>query len=241
MPDTPYPRGADTPAHTHRNVSGGWLRPTVFGAMDGLVTNVSLIMGVGGGGVRPHILLLTGLAGLVAGAFSMATGEYISVTSQNELVAAEVDVERRAHAGAPEEEREELARLYTSRGVPGALARQFVDALSADSEEHLQAHAREELGIDPDELPSPWTAAASSSASFAIGAAFPLAPYLLGAPSLVAVVAVSAVVAIAGGAALARLTSRSVIKGAFRQLALGALAAAATYGVGAAIGTSAAG
>jgi VIT1/CCC1 family predicted Fe2+/Mn2+ transporter len=232
---------AESHGHSHRDVSGGWLRPTVFGAMDGLVTNVSLIMGVGGGGGGTHTIVLTGLAGLVAGAFSMATGEYISVTSQNELIAAEVAVERRELLLSPEDEREELVGVYTRRGVPEQLARQFVDALNADADEQLKVHAREELGVDPDELPSPWTAAGLSFTAFAVGAAFPLLPYMLRAPSLWLVILVSALVAVTGGAVVARLTDRPMLTGALRQLVLGTLAAAATYGIGAAIGTSAGG
>jgi len=225
--------------HTHRDVSGGWLRPTVFGAMDGLTTNVSLILGVGGGGASSHVIVLTGMAGLVAGAFSMATGEYISVTSQNELVGAEVEKERKALLRSPEQEREELVVLYEGRGVSRELACQFVDALADKPDEQLHLHAREELGVDPKELPSAWVAAGSSLVSFALGALFPLLPYFLGWPSLVAVMILSAIVAFGGGVAVALLTERSVFKGGTRQLLLATLAAAATYGVGTAIGTPA--
>jgi vacuolar iron transporter family protein len=227
--------------HQHRDVSGGWLRPTVFGAMDGLVTNVSLIAGVGGSGAANHTVVLTGLAGLVAGAFSMATGEYISVSSQNELVEAEVEVERIELRRHPEAERRELIQWFEERGVRRSLAEGVVDAIAENPDEELRLHAREELGVDPTELPSPWVAAVSSFASFAVGAVIPLLPYILGAPILWLALAVSAVALFVGGATVARLTSRPVWYGGARQLALGALAAGATYGVGAAIGTGAVG
>src|ERR1700749_4076240 len=131
----------------HRDVSGGWLRPAVFGAMDGLVTNVSLIAGVGGGGGAQHIIVLTGLAGLAAGAFSMATGEYVSVSSQNELVEAEVRKERYELEVHPEAEREELATMLRGRGIDAGLADQVAQQISTNPEEALGMHVREELGI----------------------------------------------------------------------------------------------
>ena len=230
-------RAAAQETRQHRDVSGGWLRPTVFGAMDGLVTNVSLIAGVGGGGVTAHTVVLTGLAGLVAGAFSMATGEYISVSSQNELVAAEVAVERDQMKADPLGEQAELARLFEERGVDAELAAQVVAQISRDPETALRLHAREELGVDPAELPSPWVAAGSSFLSFAVGALVPLLPYLLGAPWLWLSLLLAAVLALAGGAVVARLTDRSPWRGAGRQFLLGAVAAGATYLVGAALGS----
>jgi VIT1/CCC1 family predicted Fe2+/Mn2+ transporter len=227
-------------SHRHRDVSGGWLRPTVFGAVDGLVTNASLIAGVGGGGGTTHAIVLTGLAGLVAGAFSMATGEYISVTSQNELVAAEVAAEKRQMKADPVGEREELAALFEERGVDADLAAKVVEQISRDPETALRLHAREELGVDPEELPSPWVAAGSSFLSFSIGALVPLLPYLLGAPWLWLTLVLSAVLALVGGGVVARLTDRPILRGALRQLLLGAVAAAATYIVGAALGSGAA-
>ena len=161
---------SEAPGHEHRDVSGGWLRPAVFGAMDGLVTNVSLIAGVGGGGGAQHIIVLTGLAGLAAGAFSMATGEYVSVSSQNELVEAEVRKERRELEIHPDAEREELAAMLRHRGIDRSLADQVAQQVSTNPEEALGMHVREELGIDPSELPSPLTAAGASLATFAVGA-----------------------------------------------------------------------
>src|ERR1700712_4579795 len=227
----------DQPVREHRDVSGGWLRPTVFGGLDGLGTNVSLIAGVGGGGVSSHTVILTGLAGLVAGAFSMATGEYISVTSQNELVDAEVANERRAMRADPEGEKAELSQLFADRGVDPDLAAQVVEQISRNPETALALHAREELGVDPHELPSPWVAAGASFLSCAVGALVPLLPSLFGAASLWFALVLAAVVALAGGAVVARLTERPMIRGALRQFLLGALAAGATYLVGAALGS----
>jgi VIT1/CCC1 family predicted Fe2+/Mn2+ transporter len=222
--------------HVHRDVTGGWLRPAVFGMMDGLVSNLSLIAGVAGGGVAHHTVALTGLAGLVAGAVSMATGEYTSVSSQTELTRAEIAIERREIAQSPAAEQAELAELYISRGVEPELAHKVVQQLSADPEQVWRIHAREELGVDPDDLPSPWTAAASSFAAFAIGAIVPLLPYLLGASSFLISAILSAGALFAAGALVSRFTSRSWLYSGLRQLALGALAAAVTYGIGHGIG-----
>ncbi|PJT50189.1 hypothetical protein CWI85_13470, partial [Streptomyces albidoflavus] len=176
--------GAHRDNHTHRDVNGGWLRPAVFGAMDGLVSNLALITGVAGGSVAQQTIVLTGLAGLAAGAFSMAAGEYTSVASQRELVQAEVAVERRELRRHPRDEEAELAQLYVSRGVEPKLAREVARQLSADPEQALEIHAREELGVDPGDLPSPVVAAVSSFGAFAVGALLPVLPYLLGAHAL---------------------------------------------------------
>src|SRR5450755_4312312 len=141
-------------SHRHRDVSGGWLRPTVFGAVDGLVTNASLIAGLGGGGVPPHTIVLTGAAALVAGAFSMGTGEYVSVTNQNELVQAEVAVERRMHARFPAAEEAELAETFRGYGADPGTAARMAAAVSRDPDTALSVHTREELGVDSHELPS---------------------------------------------------------------------------------------
>ena len=218
--------------HHHRDVSGGWLRPAVFGAMDGLVTNVSLIAGVGGGGGSSHVIVLTGLAGLAAGACSMAAGEYVSVSSQNELIQAEVDKERlelEHHAAA---EQAELAGMLRARGVSAATARQAAAEISADPEQALAVHALEELGVDPCELPSPLVAAGASLASFAVGALIPLIPYLAGVDVLGVALGLAAVAAVAGGGMVARLTARPFWRGALRQLVLGACAAGITYLIG---------
>jgi vacuolar iron transporter family protein len=226
--------------HQHRDVSGGWLRPAVFGAMDGLVTNVSLIAGVGAGVSAAHgsqhFIVLTGLAGLAAGAFSMATGEYVSVSSQNELVAAEVRKERHELEHNAESERLELAETFRMRGVDPDLADAVATQLSAQPGRALDLHIREELGVDPGELPSPVTAAAASLVTFALGALIPLIPYLAGYDSLAAALIIAAVAAFAGGGVVARLTDRPFLRGALRQLLLGVVAAGVTYLIGRAVG-----
>ncbi|TDB80080.1 MULTISPECIES: VIT1/CCC1 transporter family protein [unclassified Micromonospora] len=231
---------AETPAALreahHADVSGGWLRPAVFGAMDGLVTNIALIAGVGGGGVSPRSIVLTGTAGLVAGAISMGLGEYTSVRSANEQVAAEVAKERRELERHPEAEARELAEAWVARGLPRDLATQVADAVRRNPEEALRVHVREELGVDPDEQPSPWAAAVSSLLCFSVGALVPLATYLLGFTSLWLALAVGGVGLFAAGAVVARFTNRPWWLGGLRQLLLGAAAAGATYAIGALIG-----
>jgi vacuolar iron transporter family protein len=222
--------------HQHRDITGGWLRPAVFGAMDGLVSNFALIAGVAAGSGDRQIIVLAGLAGLAAGAFSMAAGEYTSVASQAELARAELAVERLELERRPAAEQEELAQVYMSRGLDSDLAREVAAALSVDPEQALRVHAREELGIAPDDLPSPLLAAGSSFGSFALGAFVPVLPYLLGAsriwPSLVC-----ALLSLFGcGALVSRVTSRSWWFSGFRQLVLGGLAAAVTYGFGSLVG-----
>jgi VIT1/CCC1 family predicted Fe2+/Mn2+ transporter len=218
--------------HQHRDVSGGWLRPTVFGMMDGLVSNFALIAGVAGASSSSSSVALAGWAGLVGGAFSMATGEYISVQSQNESTHAEVAIERRELKHNAEAELAELTAMYISRGVDPDTAATVAKQLSRDPEQALLIHAQEELGVDPAQLPSPWTAAFSSLASFSVGAFIPLLPYLFGATTLL-VSAILAVVALfAAGGITSRFTGRSWIYGGARQLLLGAFAAAVTYGVG---------
>jgi vacuolar iron transporter family protein len=222
--------------HHHADVSGGWLRAATFGAMDGLVTNIALIAGVGGAGVSPHTLVLTGIAGLVAGAISMGIGEYTSVQTQNEQVSAELDKELRELRANPEGEAEELVATWTARGLPVHLARQVADVLKANPEQALRVHAQEELGVVPDELPSPWTAASSSFVCFAVGALVPLLPYLFGIHKLWLALAVGGVGLFVAGAVVARFTGKPWWASGLRQLLLGALAAAATYIVGALIG-----
>jgi len=223
--------------HQHRDVSGGWLRPAVFGAMDGLVTNVSLIAGVGGGGGSHQFIVLTGVAGLAAGAFSMATGEFVSVSSQNELVQAEVRKEAHELKHNPDSEREELAATFRVRGVDPELADEVARQISAHPDDALAVHVREELGVDPEELPSPYTAAGASLVTFAVGALIPLIPYLAGLNSLALALGLAALAAFIGGGLVARLTDRPFLRGALRQLLLGALAAGLTYLIGHAVGS----
>ncbi|MGO9081390.1 MAG: VIT1/CCC1 transporter family protein [Streptosporangiaceae bacterium] len=219
-------------SHRHRDVSGGWLRPTVFGAVDGVVTNASLIAGLGGGGAAPHTIVLTGVAALVAGAFSMGTGEYLSVTNQNELVHAEVDLERAMHARFPAEEQAELAEKFRGYGADSDTAIRMAAAVSRDPDTALRVHTREELGVDPQELPSPILAGVASLLAFSAGALVPLLPYLFGLNVLGVSLAFAAVGLTAGGVTVGRLTGRPLLRSGLRQLLLGALAVAVTFAVG---------
>lgn len=218
--------------HQHRSVTGGWLRPAVFGMMDGLVSNFALIAGVAGAKADSTAVSLAGLAGLVGGAFSMATGEYVSVQSQNESANAEIEIERRELRVNAAAEQGELAQSYVDRGVEPGLANQVAEQISRDPDEALSAHAMVEFGVNPSELPSPWTAAGSSFASFTVGAMIPLLPYLVGATSLLISAVLSLAALFGAGALTAQFTSRSWIFSGTRQVLLGTFAAAVTFGVG---------
>ena len=231
------PQASPEHHHEHRDVTGGWLRPAVFGAMDGLVSNTALVAGVAGGGASSDTVLLAGLAGLAAGAFSMATGEYVSVASQTELTRAEIEIEKREIARVPAAEQAELAAIYRSRGVDEATAAEVARQLSRDPDQVWRVHAREELGVDPDDLPSPWTAAGSSFAAFTVGALVPVLPYVLGADSLLVSVVLALVALFLAGALVSRFTDRGALYSGGRQLLLGAAATALTYAVGSLVGT----
>ena len=227
--------------HEHPDVTGGWLRPAVFGAMDGLVSNVALIAGVAGGtraatDVSP--VILAGLAGLAAGAFSMAAGEYTSVASQSEAAAREVEKERVEILRNPAGEAAELADMYAGKGIDRQLAEEVARQVHRDVDNAVLVHAREELGVDPDDLPSPALAAVSSFASFAIGAFVPVLPYLLGASTLLPALVLTLLALFACGAVVTQVTNRSWLYGGLRQMLLGAVAAGLTYGVGAAVGAN---
>ena len=224
--------------HHHRDVSGGALRAATFGAMDGLVTNIALIAGVGAGGAGRDMIILTGMAGLVA--FSMALGEYASVQTQNDAVASEVAVERAELARHPKAEEAELVEMYREMGLTRATAEAVAREVHSDPELALKVHVAQELGVDPDEQPSPWTAAFSSFACFALGGIVPLIPFLLGSASLAVGLLVGAVGLFAVGALTSRFTDRSWWFAGTRQLLFGVLAAAATYLVGSLIGVTAA-
>jgi VIT1/CCC1 family predicted Fe2+/Mn2+ transporter len=218
--------------HEHRDVAGGWLRPTVFGTMDGLVTNFAMILGLSGGHASRHVVVLGGLASLLAGALSMASGEYVSVQSQNESTRAELDVERHELVHNAQAELLELTEMYVARGVDPETAAKVASQLSRDPEQALVVHAQEELGVDPHQLPSPYVAAVSSLLSFSIGALLPLLPYLFGATSSVPAVAVSVVMLFVAGAVSSRFTARTWVFAGTRQLLLGGVAAAVTFGIG---------
>jgi len=228
-----------TATHHHADVSGGWLRAGVFGAMDGLVTNIALVAGVGGGGADRGTIILTGMAGLVAGAFSMALGEFASVDTQNDAVAHEVRVERDEIDRHPEDEKAELADMYEQMGLTRPTAEAVAHEVHADPELAVKVHIVQELGVDPDDQPSPWTAAISSFVAFSIGGILPLVSYLLGSASLLLALTVGAVGLFAAGAITSRFTTRSWWLSGLRQLMFGAIAAGATYLVGMAIGVSA--
>jgi len=237
----PMPRSVEDVGRRHRGVeSGGNLRAAVFGVNDGLISNASLIMGIAGATSSHATILLAGAAGLIAGAFSMAAGEYVSVRSQREMYEYQIGLEREELKQYPEEEAEELALIYEARGHSREDAVRMARSLTADPETALATLAREELGLNPEDLGSPWGAALFSFLSFAAGAAMPLAPFLFvaGATALAAAIAVTAVMLFSVGAALSLFTGRGAIYSGARMLAIGAAAGTITYVVGRLIGVT---
>jgi vacuolar iron transporter family protein len=238
----PHPRAAAGrsagPEHHHRDIQGGAARAAVLGVSDGLVTNVSLILGVAGANTAVGAVRLTGLAGLLAGAFSMAAGEYVSMRAQTELLERELDMERVALHRAPEQEHRELAALYESRGVDPDVAGEMAGELMRTPELALQTHAREELGVNPDALGSATQAAAASALSFSVGAMMPLLPWFVtqGAAAVAASLILAALASLCIGFVLARYTGRSMAKTILRQLAVTVAAAGVTFFVGKAVG-----
>lgn len=227
--------------HHHRKVQGGAARAAVFGISDGLVSNVALILGVAGASTSGGLVRLAGLSGLVAGAFSMASGEYVSMRAQTELLERELEMERAEIARRPENERRELVQIYRSRGIDADLAEHLATEMHRTPQLALETHAREELGIDPDELGSPVAAAAWSFGSFATGAVLPLLPWFFtaGTGAVVASVVIGAVAAVLVGVALARVTKRPALRPAARQLFFATLSAAVAFLVGSAVGVGA--
>jgi VIT1/CCC1 family predicted Fe2+/Mn2+ transporter len=223
--------------HSHRDVTGGWLRPATFGVMDGLVSNFALVAGVVGGGASGKVVIMTGLAGLVAGACSMASGEFTSVSSQTELMQAEIETERRELQVHPEDELRELTLMYEAKGLRPELAAEVAKELTADPEVALEVHVREELGVDPNDLPSPWLAAGSSFAAFAVGAVIPLLPFLLGVVSVWPALLLSVIGLVVTGGIVAKITARPFWYGGGRQLLLGGVSAGVTFLIGLAVGT----
>lgn len=223
----------------HRQLSDGWARASIFGMADGLVTNVALMLGIAGSNAATHdAIRLAGIAGLVAGGFSMASGEYLSMRAQKELFEREIEIERRSLAESPVEERLELVELFKSRGVDPDLAGKLADELMKDPELALLTHTREELGIDPSSVGSPWRAATGSLVAFAIGALIPLIPWLVtdsGKPIGISV-GLGAASAILLGGGIGRLTGRGVIRSASRFLVISGFAAGVTYLVGHLVG-----
>jgi len=225
----------------HRGMGGNALRAAVLGANDGLVSNLSLIMGVAGADMAPRAILVTGLAGLLAGAFSMALGEWLSVNTARESAQRQISTEAAELDQIPQEEQEELALIYQAKGVPEDLAKTLAQQLIANKKTALDTLVREELGIDPDELGgSAWIAAATSFMLFAVGAIFPVAPYfaLAGTPALIASLAASGVALVLIGAGTALFTGRGAFFSGVRQLAVGFAAAGVTFGIGKLIGVA---
>jgi VIT1/CCC1 family predicted Fe2+/Mn2+ transporter len=227
----------------HRGDRSGALRAGVFGVSDGLVSNTSLVMGFAGSGASSTAVLLAGVAGLLAGSFSMAAGEYVSMASQREMYERELSLEATELEENPEEERSELVLLYRAKGLSRQEAQLLADRIMADREVALDTLAREELGLDPSALGSPWSAAISSLLAFAIGAFVVVLPYLIGSgtAALVAAIVLAAAALLAVGGGIGFLNGRSVWRSALRQLLFGGVAAAVTYGVGHLIGIGARG
>ena len=237
-PPHPMPVRRDDIGKRHQNgAAGNALRAGVFGINDGLVSNAALIYGVAGAAPEPSIIVLTGVAGLLAGAFSMASGEYVSVRSQREMFEYQIGLERDELEQYPQEEAAELALIYTAKGMDAAEARRLADTLMQDPARALDTLAREELGLNPDELGSPWVAALSSFSAFTAGAALPLVPFLLGhGNALLASIGLTAIGLFAVGASMSLFTGRHAILSGLRMLGIGGAAGLATYFIGAWLG-----
>ncbi len=244
-------RGADAPhgmpvsleqmrAERHRTGGAGNLRAAVFGVNDGLVSNTSLILGVAGAGAAADVILLSGLAGLLAGAFSMAAGEYVSVRSQREFHEYQITLEREELDQYPQEEAAELALIYQAKGIAEVEARRMAQNLINDPDRALDTLVREELGLNPDDLGSPWGAALSSFLAFAFGALIPVLPYLLlsGHTAFEGVMAASGISLFGVGAALSLFTGKHALLGGLRMLGIGAAAGLATWYIGGALGVA---
>jgi VIT1/CCC1 family predicted Fe2+/Mn2+ transporter len=237
---TPHP-GSTAGEQSTGATKSGTLRAAIFGVNDGLVSNTSLIMGFAGAGVDKAVILLAGIAGLLAGAFSMGAGEYISMKVQREVYERLIHLEAHELAMEPEEEREELAQIYVRKGVPAELAARLAESVMADPKLALDTHAREELGLDPEHgLGSPWGAAASSFLTFSFGALVPLAPFLFasGVGATVVSATLAGLTLAAVGAAMSVLTGKSAVASGARQLLVGGIAAAITFGIGTILGVT---
>lgn len=226
--------------HDHRDVQGGAARAAIFGISDGLVSNVALILGVAAAAETTSSVVIAGVSGLLAGATSMAAGEYVSMKAQNELIERELRIERESLASNPTDELHELQAIYTHRGIDSDKALELAKAVHADPEVALEVHAREELGVDPDDIGDPIGAATSSFLAFAIGAILPLLPWFIssGTAAIVASVVVGLAASALVGLLLARFTERSPLKTAGRQVAWAAGACAVTFAIGSLLGTT---
>lgn len=222
----------------HRQISEGWFRAGIFGISDGLVTNVSLILGFAGASPGHNVVRLAGLAGLVAGGFSMGSGEYLSMRAQKELLEYEIEVERQALEDDPRGEQRELRQIFIDRGIEADLAERLSKDLMRDPDLALRTHTREELGIDPSATGSPWLAAISSFFLFVLGAIIPLVPWLVtaaGNPILWSIV-LGVLGALVVGGLIGWYTRRGVVYCALRQLVIATLAAGVTFGIGRLVG-----
>jgi VIT1/CCC1 family predicted Fe2+/Mn2+ transporter len=224
----------------HRQISGGWFRAAIFGISDGLVTNVSLILGFAGANPGHSVIRLAGLAGLVAGGFSMGSGEYLSMRAQKELLESEIEKERQALVDFPVEEQQELRQLFIDRGIEEELADRLSIDLMRDPDLALRTHTREELGVDPSATGSPWMAAISSFWAFVVGAFIPLLPWLWSTTGnqIYWSIALAGVGAAGVGGAIGWFTRRGIWRSAARQLVIAALASAVTFGVGRLVGAN---
>ncbi len=226
--------------HRHRDVTGGAARATVFGVSDGLVSNVALILGVAAADAGRSSVLIAGVAGLLAGAASMAAGEYVSMKAQAELVERELEIERRSLAKQPEVERRELAALYRRRGIDPTHAEEMANAVMSNPDVALEVHAREELGIDPRSIGDPVIAALSSFVAFAVGAMIPLIPWFFaqGNSAIIASAVLGLLAAATVGAVLARFTERSIVRTAARQVGWAVVACTVTWVIGGWLGAT---
>jgi len=229
----PWPKTVEEIGSRHLNFGGGTLRAGVFGVNDGLVSNTCLVMGVAGAAAEPSVIVLTGVAGLLAGAFSMAAGEFISMLSQREMFEHQISQEREELRRYPKEEAEELALIYAARGIPIAEARDVAAHLIANPEKALDTLAREELGLNPDDLGSPVGAAISSFICFSLGASLPIIPFLLGlTPAIPIAASIAGAALFVVGAMLSLFSGRNMVIGGLRMLLIGSAAATATYFIG---------
>lgn len=235
----PLPEGDEVAAIV--GGKSGALRAAIFGVNDGLVSNLALIMGVAGAGVEPHVVVLAGIAGLLAGAFSMGAGEYISMRVQRELFERLLHIEAHELGSDPDGETRELAELFRKRGIPADLAGRVAEKLMEDPETALEIHAKEELGLDPDELGSPWGAAVSSFSTFSLGAVVPLAPFFFarGTPAALIAVTLALAALFAVGAAMTFFTGRRLAYSGVRMMLIGGGAALITFGIGRLLGVTA--
>lgn len=225
--------------HDHRAIQGGRIRAAIFGVSDGLVSNVALILGVAAASNSSSPVVIAGVSGLLAGASSMAAGEYVSMKAQNELIERELDIERESLANNPAMEVRELTSIYAKRGLDRTRAKELAEAVHENPEVALEVHAREELGVNPDDIGDPIGASVSSFLAFAIGAVVPLLPWFVteGAAAMIASVVLGLTASAGVGITLARFTERSPFRTALRQVSWAAGACAITYVIGELLGT----